>query len=139
MGQNNRYISETLRFQTAAQADHRCEYCLQPERASFIKFQIDHVISLKHGGLTISDNLAFVCPICNNCKGSDVGILLLEEDIFIRLYNPRKDTWTEHFEVFEGVFVAKNNIGVATIKVLNLNHINRILERLDLIKAGLYP
>jgi hypothetical protein len=57
----------------------------------------------------------------------------------IHLFNPRKHNWFEHFEVIEGAFLPKSDIAAATIKVLDLNNINRILERLDLIEAGLFP
>ncbi len=33
----------------------------------------------------------------------------------------------------------KTTIGEATIVLLDLNHTNRVLERIDLIKAGLFP
>ena len=85
------------------------------------------------------ENLAYCCPICNANKGSDIGTILHDEDTFVRLFHPRKHDWFGHFEVIEGVFYPKTMIAEATIKVLNLNELNRILERLDLIAAGLYP
>ncbi|WP_373511857.1 HNH endonuclease [Persicitalea sp.] len=139
MERSSRYIPDALRLEVAVRADYRCEYCLRPEKASFLKFQIDHIISRKHGGLTISENLAYTCPVCNNSKGSDVGTVLEDEETFVRLYNPRKYKWQDHFEINEGAILAKSDIGSATIKILNLNDVNRILERLDLIEAGILP
>ncbi|WP_229599773.1 HNH endonuclease [Runella slithyformis] len=106
-----------------------CEYCLQSNEFSFIPHQIDHIISIKHGGQTTPDNLAYACFSCNNAKGSDIGTILLPDKTFIRLFNPREDVWQDHFEMENGVIYAKSDIGKATVKVLNLNDINRIIER----------
>ena len=135
----SKYIPEKLRIQVAERAHFCCEYCHRLEEDSFIKYQIDHIISRKHGGLTILENLAYCCPICNNNKGSDIATILQNEDILIRLFHPRKQDWFEHFEVSEGLFIAKTKIAEATIKILDLNNVNRILERLDLIKGGSFP
>lgn len=135
----SRYIPEHLRIEVAERAAYRCEYCRRPESDSFLKYQIDHIISLKHGGATTTENLAFCCPICNSHKGSDIGTILENEEKIIRLFHPRKDDWFKHFEVEEGFIQPKTDIAAATIKLLQLNDINRVLERLDLIKAGLFP
>lgn len=135
----SRNIPDTLRKAVADRSSNRCEYCRRLEIDSFIKFQVDHIISRKHRGQTILENLAYACAICNGNKGSDIGTILHDKDIFIRLFNPRKDDWFDHFEVAEGLIYSKTDIGQATILVLNLNEVNRILERLDLIEAGLFP
>jgi 5-methylcytosine-specific restriction endonuclease McrA len=126
-----RYISEKIRQKIIEQANGLCEYCLQSNLFSFTPHQIDHIISLKHGGKTELENLAYACFGCNNAKSSDVGTVLLPERIFIRLFNPRTDNWNDHFEIYLGKFYAKTQIGEATIKVLNLNVTERIMERND--------
>jgi hypothetical protein len=83
--------------------------------------------------------LAHTCPICNNGKGSDLSTILNDEDKLIRLFHPRKDNWFEHFKIENGLILPQTEIGEATIKLLKLNDVNRILERLDLIEAGLFP
>lgn len=55
------YIPAKLRRQVAERAHFCCEYCLSFEGLSYIKFQIEHIISLKHGGLTVLSNLAYSC------------------------------------------------------------------------------
>jgi hypothetical protein len=132
-------IPDSLRRDVASRAKYRCEYCRRLETDSFIRYQSDHIISRKHGGKTTLENLAHSCPICNNAKGSDLSTILNDENQLIRLFHPRKDNWFEHFEVSDGIILAKTYIGEATIKLLKLNEIDRILERLDLIEAGLYP
>ncbi len=125
----SRYISENIRSLVAKRAGHCCEYCKIEEDVSLYSFQIDHVISLKHGGKTEIENLAYSCFLCNNSKGSDVGTVFQPEMNFTRLFNPRIDTWNEHFEYEDCTFYAKSIIGEATIKVLKLNDLDRIIER----------
>lgn len=132
-------IPDTLRREVAKRAQYRCEYCRRPEIDSFIRYQSDHIVSRKHGGKTILENLAHTCPICNNAKGTDLSTILNDENSLIRLFHPRKDNWFDHFKVEDGLILPKTEIGEGTIKLLKLNDVNRILERLDLIEAGLFP
>ncbi len=134
------YIPDALRIAVAQRALYRCEYCLRAEADSFIRYQIDHIISRKHGGNTVLENLAYSCAPCNGSKGSDVGTILDDEETFVRLFHPRKDHWNDHLEISkQGLFVARTIVGEATIKVLNLNDVNQLLERLALLQAGLFP
>jgi 5-methylcytosine-specific restriction endonuclease McrA len=132
-------ISEAMRRQVAARAGYRCEYCRRLEADSFIRYQIDHIISRKHGGKTSLDNLAYACPVCNNAKGSDLSTMLPGQDHLVRLFHPRKDNWFEHFEAFNAEIKAKTDVGEATVNLLKMNDVERILERLDLAEAGLFP
>ena len=76
--------------------------------------------------------------ICNFNKGSDIGTILENRNKFTQFFNPRIDDFKEHFEVKEGFFHAKTEIAEGTIKILDLNNINRLLERKDLIQFGIY-
>ena len=62
-----------------------------------------------------------------------------DEDAFVRFFNPRKHDWFEHFEIEHGLIIPKTPIGTATIKILGFNDLNRVVERLELIIAGVYP
>ena len=66
-------VPQIIRSQVARRAQFKCEYCLMPEELSFLPFQIDHIISLEHGGGSEIDNLAYSCPHCNQHKGSDLS------------------------------------------------------------------
>lgn len=125
----SRYIADSLKKQVIDRANYRCEYCLQPDLFAYISHQIDHIISIKHGGENNLDNLAYACFQCNVNKGSDIGTVLLPDRTLIRLYNPRIDYWHDHFEIENGVIYAKTPIGQATIKILDFNDVDRILER----------
>jgi hypothetical protein len=133
------YLSEQLRSFVTNRAKSRCEYCLVHEDDMFWRFHIDHIISQKHNGTSEENNLAYCCSVCNQNKGSDLGTYLTNSQRLIRLFNPRKDKWHTHFEISEGEIIAKTKIGAATVKVLNLNDIDRIILRQTLIEDNRYP
>ena len=135
----SRYISDPLRQFVSERAGYRCEYCHLPQRFAFFSFHIDHIISLKHAGGTSEANLALSCQLCNLNKGSDVATFLKDEQVPIRFFNPRKDSWDDHFETeASGYLLAKTLIGEATVKILNFNHPDSIIERSALIKINVF-
>lgn len=102
--------------------------------------EIDHIVSERHGGLTREDNLAYACFYCNRNKGSDVASLEPGTGRLVRLFNPRLDHWTEHFELMEGVVInPRSALGEATVRLLGLNQEDRLIEREALRQAGRYP
>jgi len=54
----SRYLSRNLRLLVIARADFICEYCLIHEDEAHYGCQVDHITSVKHGGLATADNLA---------------------------------------------------------------------------------
>ena len=135
----SQYIPENIRQSVALRADYRCEYCRIHRDDLFFIYQIDHIISLKHDGLTEIDNLAFACSLCNQNKGPNLGTYLSGSKRLVRLFNPRQDKWFAHFEVQNGEILPKTRIGAATIKVLDMNNIDRIILRQGLMEIGRYP
>ncbi len=133
------YIPVELRCLVAARAAHLCEYCLIHEDDTNYGCQVDHIISVKHGGATELENLAYACVFCNRHKGSDLGSLLLPEQRFFRFFNPRTEKWYEHFRLNEAIIEPLTDIGKVTAQILGLNHIDRVLERQALIEVGRYP
>lgn len=135
----SRKIPATLRTLVARRASYRCEYCRSSEADSVNAFEVDHVFPIKHGGPTSLENLAYTCIICNRQKGSDMATSEYPSRQFVPLFNPRIDNWEEHFGLEDGVIIAKTDIGAATIKVLDLNQVERIIERRLQILSGSYP
>jgi hypothetical protein len=132
------YIPVILRRQITEAADNCCEYCCVPRAVAFASYHIDHIISEKQGGGTIFSNLALACRLCNLSKGSSIAAYHEYKESLIRLYNPRKDTWRQHFYFRpSGLVVARTEIGLGTIKVLNLNDLNRVQARGVLVDAGI--
>jgi len=120
-------ISGDLRERVAVRAKRRCEYCLLHEEHSYWPHQIDHVISLKHGGSSEFGNLAYACLRCNAWKGSDIGSL--DGDHFVPLFNPRKDLWQDHFTMRGFVIDPLTAEGRVTARLLRLNFDQRLSER----------
>ncbi len=132
------YISAVLRRLVAQRANRRCEYCLIHEDDTFFGCHIDHIVSEKHGGATVAENLAYACAFCNLHKGSDLGSLTAEGEL-CRFFNPRADVWTEHFALEEAIIQPLTAIGEVTARIFQFNHLDRLLERETLIEARLYP
>ena len=123
------YIPAALRNLVYECADGCCEYCLISEAISFATHQIDHIIAEKHGGQTVEENLALSCTICNKYKGSDIASIDDETGAIVSLFNPRKDVWSEHFKIENGIFVSLTPNARATIRLLQINNSARIEER----------
>lgn len=133
------YIPLALRRLVATRANQLCEYCLMHEDDTYFGCQVDHVISEKHGGPTNPENTAYACSFCNRSKGSDIGSLIWRTNQFVRFYNPRIDRWSDHFRLNGITILALTEIGEVTVKILDLNHIDRLFEREELQRQGLYP
>ena len=132
-------VSERLRREVADRAYHVCEYCLVHEDDTFWGCQVDHIISRKHGGGNETENLAWACACCNNSKGSDLGTRVGEAPELVRLFHPRSDRWSSCFQM-SGVRIEPANLmGKATVKLLQLNHDNRLRERQMLAAVGRFP
>jgi 5-methylcytosine-specific restriction endonuclease McrA len=122
-------ISKNVRQLVAERAEFYCEYCHFNENDRFLAFEIDHVISLKHGGGNEIENLAYACPQCNQNKGTDLVTFLEEYDNIVPLFNPRKQDWNTHFYIQNGLVCGKTDIGEATIKLLKMNDIDLVILR----------
>lgn len=105
-----------------ARADGRCEYCQFPDAFAEAPFQIDHIIARKHGGLTVAENLAVACFHCNSYKGTDLTGIDPVTGRIVRLFHPRQDRWSRHFEWHGDELGGLTAIGRATIRVLWINH-----------------
>ena len=132
-------ISDELRARVAERASRRCEYCLIHEEDTGFPHQVDHVLSRKHGGSSSFDNLAYACMICNRYKGSDVASIEPRTGEAIRIFDPRRDRWTDHFRIHGAAIEPNSNIGSATVLLLRTNAPERILERRLLQTLGRYP
>ena len=133
-----RWISAELRQTIADRANHLCEYCLIAEADTFYGCEVDHIISLKHGGSSELHNLAYACSFCNRAKGTDIGSISTAGE-FTRFFNPRTDVWSEHFCLEGATIRPLTPIGEVTARILNWNESARIHERNEMIQFGKYP
>jgi hypothetical protein len=134
-----KYIGADLRRLVVERAERVCEYCLIHEDDTFFGCQVDHVISEKHGGKTEPGNLAYACAFCNRHKGTDIASISQRTERLTALFNPRTDSWQEHFRIEEATIVPLTEVGEVTVSLLGFNSFDRILERSALIEAGRYP
>jgi hypothetical protein len=132
-------ISEELRTEVSQRAGKRCEYCLIHEDDAGFPHEVDHIISRKHGGPSHSDNLAYACVICNRHKGSDVASIEPLTREIIRLFDPRRDRWADHFRLDGALIEPISSIGWVTAGLLQLNSPERTSERRLLQSLGRYP
>ena len=132
------YVPASLRRLVFDRAQGACEYCLLPEMLTVSSHQVDHVIAEKHDGATDEDNLALSCSTCNYAKGSDIASVDSETGEIVRLYNPRQDFWGDHFQVEpdSGMIQPLTAIAQATVRLLRLNGVGRVAERILWIRAG---
>ncbi len=136
------YITAALRRIVMARAEGLCEYCLLHEEDTLFGFEVDHVISEKHGGPTREDNLAYACLSCNRNKGSDIATLTPEAGSLVRFYHPRLDGWHNHFmlDTADGITILPlTEVGEATTRIFDFNNRDRLLERQALQAVERYP
>lgn len=97
---------------------------------------MDHIVAEQHGGETVPSNLALACPHCNRYKGPNIAGLDPDSGQLVRLFHPRTDLWTEHFE-FEGPrIVGRTPVGRVTVQVLALNADDLLRFRAELLQEG---
>lgn len=133
------YVSAEVRRLVEARANRLCEFCLIHEDDTFLGCQVDHIIAEKHGGPTDPENLSYSCTFCNRAKGTDIGSIAPSTGEFTRFFNPRVDRWSDHFKLSGIVIKPISTVGEATVRILEFNEPNRILEREALQQIGRYP
>lgn len=131
-------ISSELHSQVAHRADRRCEYCLIHADDAAFAHEVDHVISRQHGGATTADNLAYACMICNRFKGTNLGSID-KDGRLVRLFNPRMDSWHDHFRLQGAIVEPISSVGEVTARLLRLNTVDRVIERSMLQRLTRYP
>ncbi len=122
----------------AARAKHRCEYCRAPEVFFNHRFVIDHIVPRVFGGSDELDNLALSCHSCNSHKYQKQLILDIAHKRLIRIFNPRRDRWGEHFRwhLNRTRLIGLTAIGRTTIEALQINNERQIEARILWVKIN---
>lgn len=112
-----------LRSQVIARARWRCEYCTAPQAGSAYTFHLDHVLPRVKKGLTVLENLALSGAPCNGAKREKVDAIDPRTGKTVRLFNPRSDSWEDHFrwDVARTRILGRTAIGRATVLALRFN------------------
>ena len=132
-------MEQALIAQVWQRARETCEYCRMPQSCDLLTFQVDHIIARKHHGTDKLDNLALACFACNNHKGPNIGGRDQETSEVVRLFHPRQDNWTAHFEWQGAVLLGRTAVGRVTVDVLAINLPHRLRLRQMLILEGEFP
>jgi CRISPR/Cas system Type II protein with McrA/HNH and RuvC-like nuclease domain len=106
-----------------------------------MEFEADHIIPISRNSTDELDNLALSCRICNlrksdHTEGFDPGTLQN-----VRLFNPRENRWSEHFEQqiqLPYQILGKTEIGRATITRLDMNSSLQLRARRLWVDLGVF-
>lgn len=130
------YIPAELRRFVIQRATGRCEYCGLSQEGQEATFHVDHVIPVAVGGQTVIENLALACVSCSLRKAARQTAVDPQSGKEVALYNPRHDTWHEHFQ-WEGVYlVGLTATGRATIEALDMNRVLILAIREEEARLG---
>ncbi|MFB2839082.1 HNH endonuclease [Floridanema evergladense] len=137
----NRYISEATQKQVRQRANYLCEYCHASEQWQYVRFTVDHVIPLIKGGLNSIENLALACFHCNRQKSDKIAAIDEELGAEVTLFNPRSDSWQEHFIwSADGLsIIGLTATGRATVAALAFNRERIINIRVADKEIGRHP
>ena len=135
------YISASLREHIALQARYRCGYCLRTEELTGMPMTIDHIVPSVVGGSTTEDNLWLACRRCNEFKGLQTQVRDYETGRVVKLFNPRRQIWNEHFAWSEDgtEIIGKTPCGRATVIALNMNNPEIVVARRLWVSVGWWP
>ena len=133
------HIPSALRRQVRERAAGRCEYCRVHDSDVLLSHQPDHIIAEQHGGETATGNLALACVHCNRRKGPNIASLDPVSGQLTPLFNPRTQVWEDHFTLEGAYILPRTAVGRVTVRLLDLNHPDRLQVRQALIETGRYP
>lgn len=130
------WISLELREVIRQRARGRCEYCQLHEDDAGLRHQPDHIVAVKHRGAAVESNLAYSCAMCNSFKGTDLSSIDRETELLVRLFNPRIDDWSSHFEIVGGRIIGRTPEGRVTVELLQMNRPDMVRLRRLLSAVG---
>jgi hypothetical protein len=135
------YVAKELREAVSNEARHRCGYCLTQERVVGACMEVDHLLPEALGGRTVPGNLWLACSPCNAHKGDRIAALDPRTAAVVRLFNPRRQRWLDHFcWTPEGdQIVGRTPVGRATVLALHLNRPALVLSRREWVCVGWHP
>ena len=105
----------------------RCEYCSMAETwEPFFTYHVEHIIARQHGGPDDVDNLCLACHHCNSFKGPNLTSLDPDGLGVTTLFNPRAQSWPEHFKIEAGRVLGLTSAGRTTVFLLQMNAAHRV-------------
>jgi hypothetical protein len=134
-------VPKELRQRVADQARHCCGYCLTSEAIVGAPMEIDHLIPESLGGLTEEPNLWLACSLCNDHKSNRLAAADPESGEVVRLFDPRRQVWAEHFRWSDNgdEIIGLTGTGRAPVAALHLNRQALVQARRLWILVGWHP
>jgi len=134
-------VPQALRVRVHAAACYRCGYCLTAEAVVGMPTEIDHIIPTAHGGATAENNLWLACSFFNKNKGRLVAAVDPVTGETVRLFDPRRQSWPDHFAwtADSRQIVGLTAVGRATVRTLSLNRPSLRAARRVWAAAGWHP
>lgn len=115
-------------------ADARCEYCrLRQQHLPLERLWIEHIIPKQHEGDDDPSNLAMSCARCNRHRGPNLSGVDPDTGEIVQVFDPRRQTWHEHFSYHGPVIVGVTPTGRATVRLLDMNAEKRVRLRAALL------
>ncbi|MBI1924451.1 HNH endonuclease [Candidatus Poribacteria bacterium] len=102
---------------------------------------VDHIIPRAKGGKTVEENLWLACRWCNEHKHDRTHARDPITQRRVRLFNPRKQVWPEHFRWSEDgtQVMGLTPCGRVTVEALNMNNPEIVAARCFWTQAGRHP
>jgi hypothetical protein len=134
-------VPQQVRDRVRAEAGDRCGYCLCPQRYVMGILEIEHIVPAGRGGSDEEDNLWLACSLCNGFKGVQTEARDPESRKVVRLFNPRRQRWSDHFAWSKDRtrIVGKTPCGRATVIALQLNNVIAVTVREAWVSVGWHP
>jgi hypothetical protein len=117
----------------------RCEYCRTHQSLQVATFHIEHIVPIAAGGTSSLENVALACPTCNLHKSNRLSAADPESGSVVRLFHPRLDIWSDHFEWLDYAIAGKTAVGRATALAFDMNSERRLKSRRAEERFGLFP
>jgi hypothetical protein len=130
--------SEAVRV-VETRAGSRCEYCRMHQSLQGATFHVEHIVPKSHGGASDPSNYAWCCPSCNLHKSDRTQVTDPADGKTVPLFNPRQDTWSDHFRCEGYRIIGLTPVGRAMEAALVLNHPRRLKVREAESLFGLFP
>ena len=84
------------------------------------------------------ENLALACLHCNRHKGPNLAGIDGATGALVRLFHPRQDDWSAHFEWAVDELRGTTSVGQVTVHVLAINDPDFQAVRAALMKEGAF-
>ena len=132
-------VAPSLRRIVVERARHRCEYCGLAQAGQEATFHIDHVFPAVAGGESSAENLALACVSCSLRKGARRFVPDPQTGAEAPIFNPRGDSWFEHFR-WDGITaIGLTPTGRATVLALKINRPLGLAIREEETHRGRHP